>query len=134
MSRLAISLLGPFQITVDGNPVTELKSERAKALLAYLAVEGDRPHRRQVLAGLLRPDQPDAVALHNLRQALSQLRQAIGDREASPPFLHVTRQTLQVSPEGETWVDVVAFREAIATCKAHQHRQAEACHECAQRL
>ena len=80
MARLSLSFLGPFQVTLDGQPVTGFKSNKVRALLAYLAVEADRPHRREVLAGLLWPDWPDRDALSNLRYALSNLRRVIGDR------------------------------------------------------
>ena len=80
MARLYVSLLGPFQVTLDGQPVMGYRSSKVRALLAYLAVEADRPHRREVLAGLLWPDWPDREALSSLRYALSNLRGAIGDR------------------------------------------------------
>jgi len=94
MARLSLSLLGSFQVTLDGRPATGFKSNKERALLAYLAVEADRPHRREVLAGLLWPDWPDREALSNLRYALSNLRQAIGDRTAEPPFLIIARDAL----------------------------------------
>ena len=74
MSRLEISLLGPFQISLEGAPVTDLRSDKAWALLSYLLLPGQFPCRREVLAGLLWPDQPDSDALRNLRQALVHLR------------------------------------------------------------
>ena len=80
MAHLSVSLLGPFQVTLDGQPVTAFKSNKVRALLAYLTVEADRPHPREVLAGLLWPDWPNRDALSNLRYALSNLRQVIGDR------------------------------------------------------
>jgi hypothetical protein len=39
MPRLAISLFGPFQVTLDGIPVTEFKTNKVQVLLAHLAVE-----------------------------------------------------------------------------------------------
>ena len=58
MPRLILSLLGTFQVTLDGQQVTGFKSDKVRALLAYLAVETDRPHRREVLAGLLNSSRP----------------------------------------------------------------------------
>jgi DNA-binding SARP family transcriptional activator len=95
MAHLALSLLGSFRVTLDGKPVTTFESTKVRALLAYLAVGADRTHRRDVLAGLLWPEWPDRDALSNLRYALYNLRQVIGDRTAQPPFLLITRNTLQ---------------------------------------
>ena len=82
MPRLTLSFLGCFQVCLDDRPVTDFKSNKVRALLAYLAVEADRPHRREALAGLLWPDWPDRDALSNLRYALASLRRTIGDHTA----------------------------------------------------
>jgi DNA-binding SARP family transcriptional activator/predicted ATPase len=111
MARLSLSLLGPFQVTLDGQPVTAFKSNKVRALLAYLAVEADRPHRREVLAGLLWPDWPDRSALSNLRYDLSHLRQVIGDRTAEPPFLLISRDTLQFNAASDYQLDVATFTD-----------------------
>jgi DNA-binding SARP family transcriptional activator len=114
MAHLSLSLLGPFQVTLDGEPVTGFKSNKVRALLAYLAVEADRPHPREVLAGLLWPDWPDRDALSNLRYALSDLRRVIGDRTAQPPFLLITRDALQFNTASDHWLDVNDFRLRIS--------------------
>jgi DNA-binding SARP family transcriptional activator len=111
MAHLSLSLLGPFQVTLDGQPVTGFKSNKVRALLAYLAVEADRTHRREVLAGLLWSDWPDRDALGNLRYALSNLRGVIGDRQAEPPLLLITRNTLQFNTASDYWLDVAAFTD-----------------------
>jgi DNA-binding SARP family transcriptional activator/predicted ATPase len=113
MAHLSLSLLGSFQATLDGQPVTGFKSNKERALLAYLAVEADRPHRRELLAGLLWPDWPDRDALSNLRYALSNLRQVIGDRIAEPPFLLVTRDTLQFNPASDYRLDFRVLTDAM---------------------
>lgn len=111
MAHLELSLMGPFQATFDGEAITAFESNKVRALLAYLAVEADRPHRRDYLAGMLWADQTDRDALSNLRYALSNLRHAIGDRTVDPPFLLITRQTLQFNAECDHAVDVVVFDE-----------------------
>lgn len=109
MACLSVRLLGPFQVTLDGEPVTGLRSDKVRALLAYLAVEAERPHRREKLAGLLWPDWPERSARASLRRALANLRQVIGDREAIPPFLDISRQTIQFNSASDAWIDVTAF-------------------------
>jgi predicted ATPase/DNA-binding SARP family transcriptional activator/Tfp pilus assembly protein PilF len=134
MARLTISLLGPFRLTVDGEPVADLAADKARALLAYLAVEADRPHRRDALVGLLWPDQPQRKARHSLRQALSHLRRAIGAAEAAGRLLRVTREAIQFNAEGDCQLDVALFISFVADCQAHRHRRMETCQPCMRRL
>jgi len=134
MAGLSIRLLGPLQITRDGARVNGLESNKVRALLAYLAVERDRPHPRDALVGLLWPDLPDAAARHNLRQALANLRQAIGDRAVQPPLLQIDREAIQLNPSGDYEIDVAAFAALLDACDQHLHRHTETCRSCAQRL
>ena len=69
---LCVSLLGHMMVRLDQGRICELASKKAQALLAYLAVEGARPHYREALSGLLWPDSPEASARGGLRQALLQ--------------------------------------------------------------
>ncbi len=118
MANLSISLLGSFQIAVDGVPVKEFKSNRTRALLAFLAVEVDQPHRRESLAGLLWPEWSNREALNNLRSTLSNLRLAIGDRDADPPFLLISRDSIQINRQADVRIDVVEFTRAVETIQA----------------
>ena len=113
MAGLSLSLLGTLQITRGEHPVTGFKSDKVRALLAYLAVEADRPHRREALAALLWPEMPDRSARSNLRDALANLRQAIGDREATPPFLLIDRNTIQYNAASDQRLDVARFYELV---------------------
>ena len=118
MPRLTLSFLGCFHVCLDDRPVTDFKSNKVRALLAYLAVEADRPHRREALAGLLWPDWPDRDALSNLRYALASLRRAIGDHTAAPPFLLITPHTIQFNPASDHWLDVAELERQIAVADA----------------
>jgi adenylate cyclase len=75
---LRLQVLGPFGTAwSDGEPV-ELSNKKARALLAYLAVEHGRPHSRERLAGMLWGETGDERARHNLRQSLSAIRRSCG--------------------------------------------------------
>jgi predicted ATPase/two-component SAPR family response regulator/Tfp pilus assembly protein PilF len=134
MTRLFISLLGPFQVALKDERITDFATDKARALLAYLAVEANRPHRREVLAELLWPDQPPRKARQSVRQALSHLRQAIGDQDSATPFLQVSREAIQFNLESDHWLDVVAFTALITACSNHPHRRIETCQPCMGRL
>ena len=117
MAHLSLHLFGPFRATLDGEPVTGFDSDKVRALLIYLAVEADRPHRRQSLAGLIWPDWPERSARQNLSSALSNLRTAIGDRAATPPYLTITRETIQFNRDSDHQLDVAAFAAAVEGTK-----------------
>jgi ABC-type oligopeptide transport system substrate-binding subunit/DNA-binding SARP family transcriptional activator len=134
MPSLSLSLFGSFQATLDGHSIAGFESNKVRALLAYLAVEADRPHSRDELIGLLWPDQPDATARANLRQALANLRNAVGDRTSETPFLSTTTDSVQFNRTDRCSIDVVQFTALSATCKTHVHRRLETCRSCAQRL
>ena len=114
MARLTLALLGPFQAALDGKAIAGFELDRVRALLAYLAAEPDRPHPRQALVGLLWPDWPKSSALTNLRNALANLRKAIGDREAATPLLIAGRDSLQFNRAADGWVDVQSFQTLTA--------------------
>jgi adenylate cyclase len=113
MAELTIRLLGPFRVTIEDAPITDFETEKSQALLAYLAVEAGRPHRRARLAEMLWPDRPEGAARANLRHALASLRRAIGDPQAAPPFLLATRQTIQFNDASDAWVDTEAFLKSL---------------------
>jgi DNA-binding SARP family transcriptional activator len=134
MGELALNLFGAIRVSVGDEEVSRFPSDKVRALLAYLAVESDRPHRREVLAGLLWPDWPERDARRNLSWALSSLRTAIHDREAEPSFLLVDRHALQFNEACNYWLDVRVFMELIAKCDKHEHPVMEACDQCMDRL
>ena len=74
------------------------------ALLAYLVLER-RPHSRETLAGLLWGESPEVEARASLRQALKQLRDALGDT------VHAERALVELT--GSLACDVLDFREAV---------------------
>jgi DNA-binding SARP family transcriptional activator len=64
---------------------------------------------RQALATLLWPDQPDRTARGSLSQALTTLRNALGDKTADRPMLLADAQTVQLDPDAAIEVDVKQF-------------------------
>jgi DNA-binding SARP family transcriptional activator len=124
MTTLTLKLLGPFQVLKGGESITKFESDRVRALLIYLAVEADRPHRREHLAALLWPDWPERSARTNLRRALSNLRQVIGDHDAAPPYLQITRQTIQFNSASDAEVDVQVLASVVSMdSKDEEHIQ-----------
>ena len=114
MAQLKLSLLGVIEATLDGKSLSGIKTDKARALLIYLAVERSRAHRRQSLAGMLWPDYPEEGARANLRHALANLRQVLGEEQNKTSFLRVEGETLQLNPESDYWLDVADFERLAA--------------------
>ncbi|NIM93349.1 MAG: tetratricopeptide repeat protein [Anaerolineales bacterium] len=103
---LEIRLLGKFDLQQDGAWV-ELSSRPARALLAYLVLTRGTHHPRERLAGLLWPDSSESNARKNLRQALWQLRKAIGE-----PHLLVDTASIAFNVSSDFWLDVAVLDDA----------------------
>lgn len=127
MAYLSMTLLGTFEVVLKGNQVPALEYDKVRALLAYLMVEADRPHRREMLASLLWPEHNQRKANRSLSQALYKLRQGIDDANATPPLLIITPQTLQFNATSDYFLDVTTFTSLLATCAEHEHHTLEMC-------
>ena len=115
---LSLLTLGTLQISVCGRPLTGLTA-KAQALLVYLAVEADYPHRRESLAGLLWPDQPTAASRNSLRQALHRLRGAMLD--ARVDLLTILPDTVQIDRASGYTLDVEEFTALVSLSRSKQH-------------
>lgn len=95
-------LLGQFDVRLE-NRVIEIASRPAQSLLAYLLLN-PTPQRRERLAGVLWPDSSEANARRNLRQALWQIRRALGDW--ADLLLTVDEITVAFNTNSDHWFDV----------------------------
>ncbi|MCB9008811.1 MAG: tetratricopeptide repeat protein [Ardenticatenaceae bacterium] len=111
-ARLEIQLFGSLQIEKNGNLVTGFISNKAAALLAYLAVTR-RTHQRDALAALLWGEMAEADAKNNLRQALANLR------KLAEPHLSITRDTVAFDTAVPHTVDTQLFEQHLNTSR-HQ--------------
>jgi len=69
-------LMGAFRVTTPHGGV-KLPTEKASALLAYLALQPNQPHRRERLATLFWGAWDDEAARKQLRQALYLLKKTL---------------------------------------------------------
>jgi DNA-binding SARP family transcriptional activator/predicted ATPase len=122
--------LGAFQASLDERSLQGIQSDKVRGLLAYLAAESGQTHRRDRLAGLFWPESPERRARANLSQALHNLRTAIGDYQAGPPFLVISRKTIQFNRASDHWLDISTFTALLSDVEEHDHRSLEACERC----
>ncbi len=105
MPSVKLHFLGPPRIE-RGNQILAVDTRKATALLAYLALTGERPSR-DWRAAFLWPEFDDARAKAALRRTLSALKAAVGGEA-----LHATREIIGL--EGEAvWCDAVAFQQSV---------------------
>jgi predicted ATPase/DNA-binding SARP family transcriptional activator len=138
VDQFRLSLLGPFEASLDGGPLTGLRSSKGRGLLAYLASRPGFPHLRETLATLLWGEATDEAARLSLRVALSNLRAALGPLQDAPdvhPLLETTRHHVRFNADpARCRIDAVEFDALLATCAAHTHATVERCLACIERL
>jgi DNA-binding SARP family transcriptional activator/tetratricopeptide (TPR) repeat protein len=102
---LRVSLLGEQAITDDRGGRIGVRSTRAVALVAFLAIHAGAPQPRPRIAGLFWPESGEAQARTNLRRELHHLRQLVGDE----PSLVVASRDLCWHDTRTCRVDVRVF-------------------------
>src|SRR5213079_1912124 len=116
---LRVRLLGDMALELDGRAIALPDSGRARALLAWLALNPGT-HARGQLAARFWPDVLDSSARASLRSAMWSLRRALGD--AGERHVSATRERVGLE---DVEVDVREFdelvrrgelREAVALC------------------
>jgi WD40 repeat protein len=101
---LRLYLLGSFDATLDGQPLRAFRSDKTRALLAYLVLEGGKAVRRSQLATLLWDGYARESALSNLRMSLTNLRQLL----APLPLIRTSYQTVQFNTQHpDFWCDAL---------------------------
>jgi len=106
--RNRIQLCGHFVVLLDGRErAGNLRGLQARALLAFLVFERDRPVDRFDLIEALWGNEPPAAAVEGLRSLLSNLRRALGSERV------VGRDELRLRLPDDTWIDVEVATRGI---------------------
>ena len=106
LPRLTLHALGGLRLTLDDQPVVDLVSRKAEALLIYLACH-PHPQPRDVLADLLWDDASQSQAAGNLRVLLNSLRRRLS------PFLCIERYSLGFNFDSHFVFDVREFEQHV---------------------
>ena len=122
---VSLRLLGAFAIEANvGRSITlsVRAPEKARGLLAYLAMQPECRARREELATLLWGNTIDAQARHSLRQCLNSLRQ---DLSAASEILVVDREAVSLdrrllSVNAREFVSLAKCADAAALSKASE--------------
>lgn len=134
---LYIHLLGEFRVIWNDVPIRRFDTNKARALLAYLAMGRGQRHSREVLAEMFWPDVPTENALRNLRLTLHRLKRTLEvalRAEEEVKIFRTDRATIQLDPDLMVWVDALKFQDLMTECADHSHENGGVSSECAQRL
>lgn len=99
---LRLTLFGSFRAAGADGAEIALKSKKAKALLAYLALPPGKARGREEIMALLWSDRGEAQARASLRQVLAGLRKDLGEAMAA---LEVTDDTISLDAGKVTVLD-----------------------------
>ena len=91
---LKLTLLGGFEAHLNGCPVSGFAYNKMRALLAYLAVEREQDHSREVLAELLWSGNDPKTARGSLRRTLADLRRVL-ELPSGTALFSASKQTIR---------------------------------------
>jgi DNA-binding SARP family transcriptional activator len=116
MNLLHISLFGHIRVVHRGHLSPIKVTRTCQNLLAYLLLQRDRTHPREVLAGLFWANHSQDHARRNLNSALWRLRQIL---EPAGVSRGTYLQSTDVSEVGfnsasDYWLDIAAFESQVA--------------------
>ena len=110
MASLELTLFGGFRALLRSGGEVALPTNKAKLLLARLALPPGQAHTREQLIGLLWSERGEAQGRASLRQALTALRKALQTADSSP--LRVAGETISLDPD-LLEVDVATFESLV---------------------
>ena len=107
IARLEVRTLGPYRLLLAGQPVNDLTSRTAEALLIYL-MRHAHPIARDALADFFWDERDTKRAAANLRTVLTMLRKSLSD------YLIITRRTVAFDHHADYWWDLPALEAELA--------------------
>lgn len=108
-SRIIVHLFGAPRVTLDDAPI-ETARRKTLALLVYLACNSNQPHTRESLAALFWAEQSQERAFANLRHALWEINQSLGDG-----WMDSDRDEIRLV--GEIDLDLTRFHSLLAASR-----------------
>ena len=113
LARTRLQLCGHLVVELDGRRVEDsLPSRQGRLLFAYLALNRDRPVRRDELIDCIWPERPPADASSALNTLISRLRRALGAGAIAG------KGELSLVLPADAEIDVVIASESLARAQA----------------
>jgi len=109
---LAVNLLGSCRVAIDGQPITDWRGGKVRALFKYLVSHRERRIPREQLMEALWPGGDPQAAGNSLRVAVHALRQILHASTANRErynFILFEDNAYAFGPRLEFWVDIEEF-------------------------
>ncbi|WP_053956007.1 AfsR/SARP family transcriptional regulator [Inediibacterium massiliense] len=111
MAKLEIYMLGNLKIIWNGKSIVEKLSNKATALLCYLAVNQGKKFSRDKLATYFWDASNMDSARYNLRYNLWSLRKIIKQDKAGQDMIISRKDTCMINPNANLYIDVIEMNE-----------------------
>ncbi len=128
---LRLKYLGEFRASFEGESQLKFETEKARTLLAYLALRSREPVRRDALAAIFWPDRPDSAAKANLRKAFYRLKKSLGPH--ADQLFEKTSPVVKLN-SAEISTDIDQYRMLSDQVDRHSHETLYACETCIEAL
>lgn len=117
-TALTVSLLGAFEVRIGERVLDGWRSRKPRQLLAYLAMEPERPVARDTLIEAFWPESAPSRGANNLSIAVHHIRSRLGellpDGGGENRGIHVQQGQYRLDPALRWEVDIVDFRAHVA--------------------
>jgi len=116
MGMLRVSLFGTMRVTLDDSPEDLKLTQSISLLLAYLLLDRQRLHPREMLIGQFWGEYSQKQARNCLNTALWRLRSALRMGEGSylDDYLITNEQGVGFNCHSAYWLDVAEFEEQVS--------------------
>jgi DNA-binding SARP family transcriptional activator len=106
---LAVRMLGSFDISIDGRPVTHWHGQRTRSLMQFLTAHRLRGASRDELIAAVWPDVDDDIGRHRLHQGIYELRSTLRAADPGRSPIVCVHGAYGFDRSVPIWVDVEVF-------------------------
>ncbi|HMQ53567.1 MAG TPA: BTAD domain-containing putative transcriptional regulator [Anaerolineae bacterium] len=118
---LNVHCLGPFQATLNGQPLTDWPSLKARSIFKYLITHHPNPVGKETLMDVFWPEAEPEAARRNLHQAIYCLRGTLKAQSDDFPYILFEHDRYALNPVLSIWLDSVEFEQQIQAGRWLEH-------------
>jgi DNA-binding SARP family transcriptional activator len=112
---MAVRMLGTFDLSIDGRPVTHWHGQRTRSLMQFLTTHRLRSVSRDELIAAIWPDVDEDSGRHRLHQGIYELRSTLRAADPGRSPIVCLDGTYGFDKQVPIWVDVEEFDDLVST-------------------